>query len=246
MWSFLSRVSRRIAPRVPAALDVRTGYALWAAEYPPHAHNPLMRAEEAAMLRLLPDPAGKDCLDVACGTGRYMRIVRERGARSVAGVDYSYDMLAHGRRAEPGLRVAQAHFLGLPFRGGSFDLLTCALAVAYERSLSDVLAEASRVLRPGGALIYSDRHPFRTLSGTPRHAVPGNGSAVDIEHHLHLFADHVNACREAGLTIERVIEPGLEASGSEKVAPGPAILAIAAVKAGPGGRKSESGSSAYS
>lgn len=230
MWNVLKRALLRRAPRTPAALDVRTAYSLWASEYPPYAHNSLMKAEEEAMLGLLPDPAGKACLDLACGTGRYIRILRERGASSVAGLDYSYDMLAHGRRLDSGLRVVQGQFLGLPFRDASFDLMTCALAVAYERNLSDALLEASRVLRPGGVLVYSDRHPFRALSGTPRHALPGKGVGIDIEHYLHLFEDHVNACRGAGLRIDRVREPAIDGSGSPEIRPLPAILAIAAVK----------------
>jgi malonyl-CoA O-methyltransferase len=205
-----------------------------------------MEAEEGAMLGLLPDPAGRACLDLACGTGRYIRILRERGASSVAGLDYSYDMLAHGRRLDSSLRVVQGQFLGLPFRDASFDLMTCALAVAYERNLSDVLTEASRVLRPGGVLVYSDRHPFRTLSGTPRHAFPGKGPGIDIEHYLHLFEDHVKACRGAGLTIDRVREPAIEAARSPGIRPAPAILAIAAVKGFPERPKSERELSAYS
>ncbi|MGH9440704.1 MAG: class I SAM-dependent methyltransferase [Thermoanaerobaculia bacterium] len=223
----------------PAVLDVRAGYALWADGYPPHAHNPLMEAEERAMLELLPDPSGKACLDVACGTGRYIRILRERHARAVVGVDYSFDMLRQGRRHLPGLSVAQGHFMHLPFPSGAFDLVTCALAVAYERSLSRVLAEAARVLRPGGSLIYSDRHPFRTLSGTPRHSCPGRRGAVDIEHHLHLFEDHVRACREAGLSVERVLEPSLATDLSAGGGPRPVILAVLGVKGRPSG---ESGS----
>ncbi len=201
------------------------------------------------MLRLLPDPAGKACLDLACGTGRYVRILRERGAASVAGLDYSFDMLAHGRRLVSDFRIAQGQFLGLPFRDASFDLITCALAVAYERNLSDVLAEASRVLRPGGVLVYSDRHPFRTLSGVPRHVFPGKPgkpSGIDIEHHLHLFEDHVEGCRHAGLRIDRVLEPAIEASGAPGIRAVPAILAIAAIKRSAGQPKSEREFSAYS
>ena len=49
-------------------------YALWAASYPPHAHNPLMLAEERAMLALLPgDLRGRALLDAGCGSGRYLR-----------------------------------------------------------------------------------------------------------------------------------------------------------------------------
>ncbi|MDE2497874.1 MAG: biotin synthase, partial [Xanthomonadaceae bacterium] len=35
-------------------LEPREAYALWAASYPPRAHNPVMQAEERAMLALMP------------------------------------------------------------------------------------------------------------------------------------------------------------------------------------------------
>jgi malonyl-CoA O-methyltransferase len=210
-------------------IDVRTGYALWASQYPPYAHNPLMVVEQNALLELMPDPAGLACLDLACGTGRYMKILIDRGARSVAGVDYSLDMLVHGRRQTPGLPVAQAPFLDLPFRSGSFDLVTCALAVAYERSLSGLLDETARVLRPGGTIVYSDRHPFRTLSGPPRHQTQ-DGAELPIEQHLHYFADHVRACREAGLRMQSAREPLSESPGGPQMKGIPLILAISAVK----------------
>ncbi len=73
-------------------------YALWAASYPPTAHNPLMQAEERAMLSLLPDTLW-DCavLDAGCGSGRYLRQARSRKARHLLGVDLSEEMLLRAR-----------------------------------------------------------------------------------------------------------------------------------------------------
>jgi malonyl-CoA O-methyltransferase len=52
-------------------LDPLEGYALWAANYPAHAHNPFMLAEERAMLALLPPSLQRlRVLDVGCGSGR--------------------------------------------------------------------------------------------------------------------------------------------------------------------------------
>src|SRR5204862_7747374 len=73
-------------------------YALWAASYPPHAHNPLMLAEERAMLALLPaDLRGRAVLDAGCGSGRYLLHALRRGARRALGVDLSAEMLARAR-----------------------------------------------------------------------------------------------------------------------------------------------------
>src|SRR5215213_6231587 len=78
-------------------------YALWAASYPPHAHNPLMLAEERAMLALLPDDLrGRTLLDAGCGSGRYLLHALRRHAQRVLGVDLSAEMLA---RASAELRI---------------------------------------------------------------------------------------------------------------------------------------------
>src|SRR5215510_1905626 len=79
-------------------LEPVPAYALWAASYPPHAHNPLMLAEERAMLALLPaDLRGRVVLDAGCGSGRYLLHALRRNARRVLGVDLSAEMLARAR-----------------------------------------------------------------------------------------------------------------------------------------------------
>ena len=76
-------------------LEPREAYALWATSYPAHAHNPVMRAEERAMLGLMPAALhGQAVLDVGCGSGRYMLHALRRGAARVTGVDLSPHMLA--------------------------------------------------------------------------------------------------------------------------------------------------------
>src|SRR5258707_2538072 len=90
-------------------------YALWAASYPPHAHNQIMTLEQAAMLRLMPILAGRVVLDLACGTGRYSLIAREAGAAMVIGTDNSAPMLQTGVAVTPNLNFAQSAMLVLPF-----------------------------------------------------------------------------------------------------------------------------------
>lgn len=81
-------------------LDPVAAYALWAESYPPQAHNPLMQAEERAMLALLPaDLRGRRILDAGCGSGRYLSHALGRGARAALGVDLSGEMLARAARA---------------------------------------------------------------------------------------------------------------------------------------------------
>ena len=79
-------------------LDPAAAYALWASNYPPRAHNPLMQAEERALLAQLPaDLGGCAVLDAGCGSGRYLAHALSRGARRVVGIDLSREMLARAR-----------------------------------------------------------------------------------------------------------------------------------------------------
>ena len=59
--------------RCANALDSEA-YERWAATYPP-SHNPLMRAEQATLLKHWPEVAGLRALDLACGTGRYAKLL---------------------------------------------------------------------------------------------------------------------------------------------------------------------------
>jgi malonyl-CoA O-methyltransferase len=228
--SLLNKLVTRLRP-ANEPLDVLSGYACWAGSYLPEAHNPLMAAEQAAMLSLLPpELAGVACLDLACGSGRYLQLLRERGACRPVGLDLSEEMLAQARRYQVGLALVRAPFLALPFAGGTFDLITCGLAVGHEPALAHVLAEAARVLRPGGQLLYSDVHPLGTLSGWRRTFTTPDGAVHSLEHHLHLYGDHHRAAQTAGLAIEAVLEPTAGPAAPERFRQFPAVLVIRAVK----------------
>ncbi len=191
----------RWLPRRLRVLPSRAAYALWAARYPAEAHNPLMMLEQAAMLELLPDVRGLRLLDAACGTGRYARLLRERGAIAI-GCDNSLDML----RLADGGRCG-GDLLGLPFRAQTFDGVVCGLAIGHTPDLEAAVVELGRVLKPGGWLLVSDLHPYQTLRGAQRTFRGADGRHYAVEHHLHTIEATVQALNAAGLTLEAVREP---------------------------------------
>ena len=217
-------LSRRRAQ--PVELDVLAAYAQWADTYSPDAHNPLMQLEEQAVQSLLPELAGRRFLDLACGSGRYLkRLAPGVGGRAM-GVDFSRPMLA--RAAALGRPLAQADLCALPLADGAFDLIVCGLAVGHLPELTGSLREMARVLAGGGVLIYSDFHPFGALLGWKRTFRGANGTEYAARHHVHLYAAHQAACQAAGLRIEAVREPRIE---GEHVYRGyPAVLVIRATK----------------
>src|SRR5277367_6270236 len=75
------------------AAETRAAYKRWAPLYPPVAHNPLMRAEQHAMLLYWPDVAGLRVLDLACGSGRYSALAADAGAADVIALDFCVPML---------------------------------------------------------------------------------------------------------------------------------------------------------
>jgi malonyl-CoA O-methyltransferase len=182
-------------------LPSRAAYALWAARYPAEAHNPLMALEQAAMLDLLPEVAGQRVLDAACGTGRYARLLTERGA-VVVGCDHSLDML----RLADGARCG-GDLLRLPFGAGTFDGVVCALAIGHTAALEVAIGELARVLRPGGWLLVSDLHPYQTLRGAERTFRGADGRHYAVEHHLHTMEGTLTALVSSDLMLEAIREP---------------------------------------
>ncbi len=118
--------------------------------------------DELELRAIAPLTAGRDALDLACGTGLILMALHER-ARSAVGLDLSGGMLQIAARR--GLRVVQGAAHHLPFPDASFDLVTCFKAFPHFDARKQSLAEIDRVLRPGGwaALELYNPHSLRGL-----------------------------------------------------------------------------------
>jgi ubiquinone/menaquinone biosynthesis C-methylase UbiE len=177
-------------------------YARWAPLYPPHAHNPLMRVEQQAMLDLWPAITGKCVLDLASGSGRYSRLLAEREASNVIAADFCVPML---RQASVILRVC-ASMMQLPFASESFDVVVSGLALGHASSVELWMMEVARVLRTGGTLIYSDFHPEAARMGLTRSFKDENDVTCTVPHRFYDPLSQQSAARAAGLTVEVVRE----------------------------------------
>jgi ubiquinone/menaquinone biosynthesis C-methylase UbiE len=101
-------------------------------------------------------------LDVACGTGKFLREVKENYPRLfVTGLDLSPHYLAVARRELAPwsrTRFVDAAAEAMPFADAEFDVVTC-IYLFHElppRIRPAVVAEIRRVLRPGGTVIFVD------------------------------------------------------------------------------------------
>jgi ubiquinone/menaquinone biosynthesis C-methylase UbiE/DNA-binding transcriptional ArsR family regulator len=144
------------------------------------------QAVEAALLALVPaEPAGR-LLDIGTGTGRVLELLAPR-VRQGLGVDASKQMLAlaRARLAGPGLghcAVRQADMYRLPLPDASFDTVVLQMVLHHAEDPTGVVAEAVRVLVPGGRLLLIDlaAHQRTDLTSKLAHRWPGF-SDIDID-----------------------------------------------------------------
>lgn len=104
--------------------------------------------------RSLIDTLGVDSsdtvLDLACGTGDFALVARERGA-SVVGLDFAGAMLTAARRRCPeAIALVRGDALRLPLARGSVSVAVSGFALRNFVAIPPVLEELARVLRPGG------------------------------------------------------------------------------------------------
>ncbi|HEX6210376.1 MAG TPA: class I SAM-dependent methyltransferase [Methylomirabilota bacterium] len=93
-------------------------------------------------------------LEAGCGLGQYVILLRQRGWRA-AGVDGSLSALVTARRAAP-VPLAASDLRALAIRSGAVAAYVSLGVVEHDREGPDaILAEARRVLAPGGVLVVS-------------------------------------------------------------------------------------------
>lgn len=94
---------------------------------------------------------GKDILDFGCGDGKHAENLLEIGAKRVAGLDISPDMIELARkRNKPGLEFVVADGEKIPFEDDSFDIIFSNFVLHYFEDTHIPFAEIGRVLRKGG------------------------------------------------------------------------------------------------
>jgi ubiquinone/menaquinone biosynthesis C-methylase UbiE len=98
-------------------------------------------------------------LESGCGTGYWLAGLGGPSVRSLYGLDLSAGMLAQAQGRALSLRLTRGRAGQLPFPSASFDLVYCVNAIHHFQRPGAFVAEAKRLLRPGGALAVVGSDP---------------------------------------------------------------------------------------
>lgn len=180
---------------------------------------------------LVPTP-GERTLEVGCGEGRVSRDLAARG-HHVFAVDTSPTLIQLAHDADASIAYVRCDAAALPFQDESFDL------VVFYNSLMDIddmdasVAEAGRVLRPGGIFCASVTHPlqdagrFASRSGDAPFVIEGSylgdrrviddvverdGLRMHFKGWAYPLETYVRALENAGLMIQAMREPAMDSA----------------------------------
>jgi 2-polyprenyl-3-methyl-5-hydroxy-6-metoxy-1,4-benzoquinol methylase len=140
----------------------------------------------AFITRAARKPEGTDLLDVGCGSGTLLGLMKQRGFRGV-GVDFSAEA-ASLAEAENGVRVVVGSLADAAFLDQSFDIVTLFHVMEHVANPRNVLAEVFRILRPNGAVVVQvpsiDSWQFKLFGAKwygldiPRHVIDYSNHAM--------------------------------------------------------------------
>ena len=181
-------------------LSVADAYGRWSGLYDAYDNSMVLMAARV-VADLASDVAGRDVLEFGCGTGRNLADLKRGGARRLAGFDLSEGMLAQARARDPSFELHRSDMGSpTPYADTSFDLALFCLTLEHVEDMATPLAEARRLLRPGGVIAIIEIHPFLSLGGLGAHFIDG-GETIRMPTVSHRFEDYLNVFRAVGLIV---------------------------------------------
>ncbi len=167
-------------------------------------------------------------LDIGTGEGQIARLLSQRGA-SVVGVDPTHNQIVEAIARAGGPTYLRAGAAALPFGDASFDGALACLVFEHIDEMEASMAEVARTLHPGGRFVFMLNHPLLQTPGsgwiddhvldppeqywrigpylTETTSIEEVQKDVFIPFVHRPLGRYVNAMIEAGLTLERMIEP---------------------------------------
>lgn len=171
-------------------------------------------------LRLLGEVRGKDVLELGCGAARWSVALSQRGAR-VVGLDLSSKRLEQARaemkKAGVEFPLLEASAESVPLPDESFDVVFSDWGAMTFANPRRTIPEVSRLLRPGGILVFTNSSVFRSVSHDRRRDRLGKTLLYDyfdlhrisfpdgVEHQL-TMGEWIATFRANGLLVESLLE----------------------------------------
>lgn len=143
-----------------------------------------------ALFKLALGLKAKTILEVGSGTGYWLNLLRQV-TKGLYGLDYSAGMIQQARQQPAALNLARGAGTHLPYQNGTFDLVYCVDAIHHFGDHRAFIREASRLLKPNGALAIIGHDPhsadtsswyiynyFGTVYGTDLRRYPAGTSII--------------------------------------------------------------------
>jgi SAM-dependent methyltransferase len=174
-------------------------------------------------LGVLPQLAGKDVIELGCGTAYVAAWLKRRGARRVVGVDITPAQLDTARRLDAelklGLELIEANAEAVPLPDASFDLAVSEYGASIWCDPYVWIPESARLLRSGGELVFLRSSTLSVLCMpnegkiTQRlvrparnlHRLDWSGDDPGVEFHLG-HADLFRVIRDSGFELLDLVE----------------------------------------
>jgi SAM-dependent methyltransferase len=212
-------VNRRVWTKANAEYTDARAHDAWAQEEISWGMSDVHESE----IGVLPDVAGKDVVELGCGTAYLGAWLKRRGARRVVGVDVTRAQLDTARRMDVefglGLELVEANAeeTGLPSE--SFDLVVSEYGASIWCDPAKWIPEAARLLRADGHLVFLRNSTLAvlcaTVEGGPSETLqrPQRGlyrlEWTEPEHEIEFQLGHgdwVRLLRANGFEIEDLVE----------------------------------------
>jgi SAM-dependent methyltransferase len=175
-------------------------------------------------VKILPDVDGKDVVELGCGTAYVSSWLARRGARPV-GVDLTAEQLDTARRMQAGhgleFPLVHASAEDVPLPDASFDLAVSEYGASIWCDPDLWVAEAARLLRPGGELVFLVNGTLLMLTSPDVDPVEPAGTELlrpyfgmrrfewesddAIDFHLG-YGDWIRVLTSHGFEVERLVE----------------------------------------
>lgn len=180
---------------------------------------------DAPMLARVQGRGFRRAVDIGCGEGRFCRMLGERGVQAI-GVDPTRVLIDRARALDGAgdYRIGRAEALDLP--DASMDLAVFYLSLIDIAGLAAAVAEAGRVLKPGGTVLVANLQSFNTAAdpagwtrepdGSRRFCIDGyldervvqiGWRGVSIQNWHRPLGVYMSAFLDAGFTLVHFSEP---------------------------------------